>query len=268
MARILTAIVVLPVLLASIWYAPLTPLFGLLAMAAMLLGLYEFWMLAKCCNTEPDVVLGITTACLITACFYFGMLEQLLPIVSAFTIVALAMAVMRGMPFDRLLASVGATALGVLYVAVLGGHLIAVRTNFPHPRGAQLLSFFLLVVMGSDTAAYYTGRAIGRRKLAPTISPGKTWEGAAGGMAASVCAAVIAHYWFFPELQLSVGIPLAAVMNVLGVAGDLTESALKRGAGAKDAANVLPGHGGLLDRLDSLLFNAPVIYYFGRFYFR
>jgi phosphatidate cytidylyltransferase len=121
--------------------------------------------------------------------------------------------------------------------------------------------------MGSDTAAYYTGRAFGRRKLAPSVSPGKTWEGAAGGMAASLLMAVIAHYWFFPELSLRAALPLAAAMNVLGVVGDLTESALKRGSGAKDAAKILPGHGGLLDRLDSLLFNAPLIYYFAVFYF-
>jgi phosphatidate cytidylyltransferase len=121
--------------------------------------------------------------------------------------------------------------------------------------------------MGSDSGAYYTGRALGRHKLAPRISPGKTWEGAAGGMLASLLTAVLAHYWFFPELPLRIALPLAAAMNILGVLGDLTESALKRGAGAKDAAQILPGHGGLLDRLDSLLFNAPVLYYFGRLYF-
>ena len=101
---------------------------------------------------------------------------------------------------------------------------------------------------------------------APTVSPGKTWEGAVGGMLASLLMAALAHYWFFPELRLPAALALAAVMNILGVAGDLTESALKRGAGAKDAANILPGHGGLLDRLDSLLFNAPLIYYFAHLY--
>jgi phosphatidate cytidylyltransferase len=80
--------------------------------------------------------------------------------------------------------------------------------------------------------------------------------------------AALAHYWFFPELSLRAALPLAAVLNVLGVVGDLTESALKRGANAKDAANILPGHGGFLDRLDSLLFNAPVIYYFALYYWQ
>jgi phosphatidate cytidylyltransferase len=86
-------------------------------------------------------------------------------------------------------------------------------------------------------------------------------------MIASLLMATLAHYWFFRDLPLKWALPLAALMNVLGVLGDLTESALKRGAGAKDAAQILPGHGGLLDRLDSLLFNAPLIYYFGRLYF-
>jgi phosphatidate cytidylyltransferase len=121
--------------------------------------------------------------------------------------------------------------------------------------------------MGSDAGAYYTGRAFGKRKLAPSISPGKTWEGAVGGIVAALAMAALAHFWFFRELPLKYMLPLAAVMALLGIFGDLAESALKRGAGAKDAANLLPGHGGILDRLDSLLFNAPVIYYFARFYF-
>jgi phosphatidate cytidylyltransferase len=87
-------------------------------------------------------------------------------------------------------------------------------------------------------------------------------------MLASLVMAALAHYWFFPELALSAALPLAAVMNVLGVVGDLVESALKRGAKAKDAAQILPGHGGLLDRLDSLLFNAPLLYYFALYYWR
>jgi len=121
--------------------------------------------------------------------------------------------------------------------------------------------------MGADAAAYYIGRAFGKHKLAPAISPGKTWEGVFGGLIAALVFATIAHFWFFRELPLKWALPLAAIMTVVGILGDLTESALKRGAGAKDAANILPGHGGILDRLDSLLFNAPLIYYFARFYF-
>jgi len=142
------------------------------------------------------------------------------------------------------------------------------RSGFSQRLSAHLLSFFLLVVLGSDTGAYYVGRAFGKHKLAPNISPGKTWEGAAGGLLAGLLMAALSHLWFFRELPWKWTLPLATVMVLLGIVGDLTESALKRSAGAKDAANILPGHGGVLDRLDSLLFNAPVIYYFARIYFQ
>ena len=107
----------------------------------------------------------------------------------------------------------------------------------------------------------------GKTKLASKISPGKTWEGVIGGLAAALGMATLAHFWFFRELPLKFALPLAVLMTFLGILGDLTESALKRGAGKKDAASLLPGHGVILDRLDSLLFNAPLIYYFARFYF-
>ena len=96
---------------------------------------------------------------------------------------------------------------------------------------------------------------------------GKTYEGLAGGLIASAVAAAIATLWFFPELPYQWSIPVALVLAAVGVLGDLAESALKRGAGTKDAASILPGHGGFLDRLDSLLFGAPILYYFARFYF-
>jgi phosphatidate cytidylyltransferase len=273
--RLLTAAVALPLLIASIIFPPLKLLFVLFAVAAIVIGLYEFWFLAKKQGARPDVVVGYAATAAVLVAFFVNDLTLLWFVVPALVIAALAAEMLRGAPFDKMLMSVGSTVLGVLYVALLGAHLVGVRTGFdvvysPAPGAytlsTHLLSFFFLVLMGSDTGAYYTGRALGRHKLAPTVSPGKTWEGAAGGMLASLAMAALAHYWFFPELSLRAALPLAAVMNVLGVAGDLVESALKRGSGAKDAANILPGHGGFLDRLDSLLFNAPLIYYFAANY--
>src|SRR6476620_6753865 len=105
--------------------------------------------------------------------------------------------------------------------------------------------------MGSDSAAYYGGRAFGRHKMAPTVSPGKTWEGAVAGMLARLLLAAGAHYWFFLELPLKLAFPLAVVMNFVFDVGAPTESALKRSVGKKDTAQILPGHGGMLDRIDS-----------------
>ena len=276
MSRIITAVVILPVLIASILISWLQPLFVALAAAAMVGGLFEFYVLAKRRDLKPDAAIGYLAAAGLFTVFYFTdpgpgsdlLMMQMIPLIlMVFTAATLIAATLRGAPFDKIIASTGATILGVLYVVLLGGHLVALRTGFNQALSADLLSFFFLVLMGSDTGAYYVGRAIGKHKLAPSISPGKTWEGVAGGLLAGLLMATIAHFWFFRELPLKLALPLAVVMTVVGVLGDLTESALKRGAGAKDAANILPGHGGLLDRLDSLLFNAPVIYYFGRIYF-
>lgn len=271
MKRILTAVVVLPFLIASILISSLWWVFVLLAAAAMVLGLWEFYLLARKLKLQPEVAAGyVAGAALITIPLQNDPANVLLVlfVIIAVTIGTLIAVTLRGAPFEKMIASVGATLLGVLYIPLLGSHLVALRTGFPQPLSAHLLSFFFLVLMGSDAGAYYTGRAFGKRKLAPSISPGKTWEGVAGGIVASLAMATLAHFWFFRELPLKYMLPLAAIMTVLGILGDLAESALKRGAGAKDAANILPGHGGILDRLDSLLFNAPLIYYFARFYFQ
>ncbi len=252
MQRILTAVIILPFLMFA---------------------LYEFYVLARERDMKPDIAAGFLGSAALFTIFYFAepgrdldfsMIQLTLLVLTAGVLIA---ATLRGAPFDKIIASSGATVLGVLYIVLLGGHLVAVRMGLEQKLSAHLLSFFFLVLMGADTGAYYVGRAFGKHKLAPKISPGKTWEGVAGGMVAALALATGAHFWFFRELPLKWALPLAAVMMILGVLGDLSESALKRSAGAKDAAKFLPGHGGVLDRLDSLLFNAPLIYYFARLYF-
>lgn len=273
MQRILTAVILLPFLIASILVPWLQLLFVAIAAAAMVFALYEFYVLARKRDMKPDIGAGfLGSAALFTIfCFAepgrdfdFSLIQLTVLVLTAGVLIA---ATLRGAPFDKIIASSGATVLGVLYIVLLGGHLMAVRMGFEQKLSAHLLSFFFLVLMGADTAAYYVGRALGKHKLAPKISPGKTWEGVAGGMVAALALATVSHFWFFRELPLKWALPLAAVMMILGLLGDLSESALKRSAGAKDAAKILPGHGGVLDRLDSLLFNAPLIYYFARLYF-
>ncbi len=273
MARILTAVVLLPILIASIMIENLAVLFVVLVGVGLLLGLVEFWYLARKQQIRPDVTAGSLTAVALMVIFAFTPAGQLPDMVMIqmvlllFTAGTLTAAMVRGAPFNRMIPAAAVTVLSVMYVVFLGSHLIAVRVGFRSPLSRNLLAFYFLVIMGADVAAYYGGRLFGRHKLAPTVSPGKTWEGAIAGMLASLLLAAAAHYWFFLNLPLRFALPLAAVMNVVGVLGDLTESALKRGSDAKDTAQILPGHGGILDRIDSLLFNAPVIYYFAWFYF-
>lgn len=272
-ARVLTAVVLLPVLIASILIEALAPLFAILVAGALLLALLEFWVLAKKQQIRADAAAGSLSGLALLVVFYFtspGRLPDLFMIQIILLLLtggALTAAMLRGAPFNRLITSVGVTVLSVMYIMLFGGHLIALRVGFRPLLSRDLLAYFFLVIMGSDVAAYYGGRFFGRHKLAPAISPGKTWEGAIAGMLASLLLAAAAHYWFFLSLPLKFALPLAAVMNVVGVLGDLTESALKRSAGAKDTAQILPGHGGVLDRIDSLLFNAPLIYYFAWVYF-
>ena len=274
LARVLTAAVLLPILVVSIILPQLALVFVLLTAATLVIALFEFWLLARKQQIRADAAAGLLSAAALITVFYFT--EPRLPpdllmiqfILILLTIGSLVAAMLRGAPFDRMITSAGVTVLGVMYVVLLGGHLIALRVGFAPQLSKHLLSFFFLVIMGADAAAYYGGRGFGRHKLAPGISPGKTWEGAVAGMLGSLLLAVAAHYWFFPELPTKLTLALAATMNVIGVIGDLTESALKRSAGAKDTAKILPGHGGVLDRIDSLLFNAPVIYYFARLYFK
>lgn len=276
MSRIITAVILLPFLIASILVPWLQPLFVVLAAAAMVLGLYEFYLLVGKRGIKADAAAGYLAAVAMFVVFYFASpnptqdrldVQSLILVLLLLTIGTLVAATLRGAPFEKMIASAGATILGVLYVVLLGGYLVALRTGFPQKLSAHLLSFFFLVLMGSDVGAYYAGRAIGKHKLAPKTSPGKTWEGVAGGVIAALTLATVAHFWFFAELPLKLALPLATMMVILGILGDLTESALKRGAGAKDAAKILPGHGGILDRLDSLLYSAPLLYYFAHLYF-
>ncbi len=276
--RLLTALVALPILVASIIvpaYFPQTVwLFTAIAVLALAAGLFEFYSLTKKLELKADAGVGYLGAALLTVAFIFDAptkAPDLLLISIAFFVMLLFVTQMFRFQkdFAKLLAGVGVTLLGVMYVAFLGGFLIATRVGFENSPGlsTKLLLFFFVVIFGSDSGAYFAGRAFGKHKLAPNISPGKTIEGLIGGIIAAAGFAALSTLIFFAELPYKFSIPLAIVMAVVGVLGDLAESSIKRGSKTKDAATILPGHGGLLDRLDSLLFNAPILYYFARFYF-
>ena len=276
--RLLTAAIALPILIASIilpWWVPETVwIFVLIAVLALAAGLFEFFSLTKKLELKADAGVAYLGAAALVVAFIFDAPAQapdlLLLTLALFVIGVLISQTFRFQKdFSKMLAGIGVTILGVFYIAFLGGFLISTRIGFENVPGlsTDLLLLFFIVIFGSDAGAYFAGRAFGKHKLAPAISPGKTVEGLIGGIVAAAGLAALCTFVFFPELPYIFSIPLAVVMAVVGVLGDLAESAMKRGAGTKDAANILPGHGGLLDRLDSLLFNAPILYYFARFYF-
>lgn len=154
--------------------------------------------------------------------------------------------------------------LGLLYLPMLLGHFIWLRYL---PEGEWWVLWLLSVIFAGDTAAFYCGRTWGKKKLYPQVSPGKTWTGALGGLTFSLAAGIGVGRWILPGVN-SLGLGwLALVLGVLGLFGDLFESMLKRQVQVKDAGMVLPGHGGILDRLDSLLFAAPTVVYVRLFLF-
>ncbi|MCX5889080.1 MAG: phosphatidate cytidylyltransferase [Deltaproteobacteria bacterium] len=159
---------------------------------------------------------------------------------------------------EHLSRDLAVSLLGLLYLPFLLGHLIWLRFL---PQGEWWVLWFLLVIFAGDTGAYYTGRTLGKTKLYPAVSPGKTWAGVWGGLAASLVVGVLLGKWLLPEMQGWALAVLAVVLAVVGLLGDLFESMLKRQVQVKDASNLLPGHGGMLDRLDSILFAAPVVVY-------
>lgn len=149
-------------------------------------------------------------------------------------------------------------ALGVVYLGFLCGHLVLLRN---HADGAAWLVIGSAITAGSDSGAYFVGKAIGKRKLCPNISPNKTVEGAVGGVIAGVLSAVVLALLVLPAINWPFLLISSVLLCLVGIVGDLTESIIKRGTGTKDSGRCLAGHGGILDRVDSLLFVGPVLYY-------
>lgn len=156
-------------------------------------------------------------------------------------------------------------ALAFFYIPFLLMHLILLRQT---TYGVQWLFVIMLIVMTNDSAAYYTGCTFGRHKLYPLVSPKKSIEGAIGGVFGSICGTMLARYTFFPQLTLADALLTAIFIGILGQTGDLFESLLKRSFGVKDSGAIFPGHGGVLDRMDSIIFAAPATYYYVIFFFK
>jgi phosphatidate cytidylyltransferase len=148
---------------------------------------------------------------------------------------------------------------GVLYIGLTLGCLLLTRAL---PEGEFLVFFVVLVTWAGDTGAYISGKTMGRHPLAPVISPKKTVEGLIGGVVLALVVAALSRLWFLPAVSLLDAVVLAALLTLAGLLGDLAESAIKRSVNQKDSGRLIPGHGGMLDRLDSLLFTAPCFYYY------
>lgn len=222
-----------------------------------ILAMYEFLALGRAKGYDVPVVLCIGIMLILIAAFVIEHLSVELGMFAALLLIPASYVIGRKSLEDSLPSSAVAV-LATTYVGMLGGSLIRLRNDFPD--GAKLVFFLLLVVWSADSGAYYVGRKFGKHKLSPRISPKKTVEGLIGGVIVSTIAAVIAHFTFFPTFPLLHAVIAGVILSVSGVIGDLAESMWKRSAAVKDSGSLLPGHGGFLDRFDSILFTAPILY--------
>jgi phosphatidate cytidylyltransferase len=256
--RVISAVIFLPLFYLLVQYLP--PLaFFIVVLFGVLLGQLEFYRLHYPMAKRGLILFGLLWGGLIVGHFYepglFLDREVLTAVVGAVLLYQLA--AQKDLSVSLTDAAVG--VLGIFYVGWFLGHLILLRSL---DQGQSLIFFLFLVTWAGDTAAYYVGKGFGRHRLAPRVSPNKTVEGAIGGWIASILTAVLAQGWFLPMLSVSDSMLLGGMLGIAGQLGDLTESMFKRGSGVKDSGNFLPGHGGILDKLDSLIFTAPAFYYY------
>jgi phosphatidate cytidylyltransferase len=255
--RIYTILVLAPLVYAVIRYLPPLVFSGVVVLAGGL-ALFEFYRMYFGGRSHALLIgIGLTGfAALILGTHQPGIL---VPTLLATLISIISVPLLSRVSLEESLRDSAVTLFGVLYLGLTLGTLSMTRLL---PQGEWLIFFLLLVTWASDTGAYYVGTLYGRHRLAPTISPKKTVEGLVGGLIGAIIVAYAARWWFLPELSGLDCLILATLLTITGLWGDLTESAMKRSVGMKDSGGILPGHGGMLDRLDSLLFAAPIFYYY------
>jgi phosphatidate cytidylyltransferase len=261
--RVISGLLFLPIFYLVAWVLP--PIyFTALVMAAVVVGQYEFYRMAQARGSHPDILLGIVLGVPIVLGFH----HPLLPVMggSSFPVAAGMLLIMiarlfSSRPVDGALEDVAATFLGVFYVAMLFAFQVAIRTG---DDGKQWLVFLYFIIWASDIGAYSIGIPFGKHRLYEKVSPKKSVEGFLGALSASAATALLCRVWFMPPIGVGEALAIAIVLAVVGTVGDFVESLFKRAAGVKDSGVIIPGHGGILDRMDSMLFAAPVLYYYLR----
>jgi phosphatidate cytidylyltransferase len=262
--RELTALVGVPIAVWAVGWAPLMVFNALIALIATL-ALYEFLGLGQRKGFHLPIALCILVMLFIIAAFVLEPISVEMGVFLALLVIPAAYVLTPGDIGDALPSSAIAV-LATLYVGMLGGSLIRLRNDFDTPQGsglpigAKLVYFLLLVVWCGDAGAYYVGKKFGKTKLSPRISPKKTIEGLAGGIAVSILVGLTIRFTFFREFPLLHTVIASVLLSVTGVIGDLAESMWKRSAAVKDSGTLIPGHGGFLDRFDSIFYTTPILY--------
>jgi phosphatidate cytidylyltransferase len=258
--RLATAALAIPALWVIIQYLP-PWLFAGFIVAVTAVGLHEYFAMALAAHPIERAA-GLAWGLLVAATVVSRRPELWGAALALGVVGGLMIAVVRGTDLAGAVQRLGLTLLGVLYVGFFLPHVVLLRGG---AYGWRWVLFAVLVAMGSDSGGYFAGRALGRHQLAPAVSPSKTVEGVLGGMVGAALVASLGRWIFFPALGGGEALALAVVISLLAQLGDLGESALKRAFGVKDSGWIIPGHGGILDRLDSILFPVVFAYYYAAF---
>lgn len=255
--RVITSLYAIPLLIILIWFDKPLPWFTLFIALWGALAAFEFYRMVAGSKAPPLTYFGIiwTLLFILSPHFDYGFLPLLL---FASAVILSPILLMLRPRKESFFASWVWTMAGILYVGWLLSYLVALRLEV----GRSWVFLAIFTTFGSDMAAFFVGRALGRHRLAPRISPGKTWEGAVAGVFGAIIASLIVVAVFSMPLSFGQAILLGLLVSIFGQIGDLLESLFKRNMGVKESGKLLPGHGGLLDRMDSVVFAGIVVYLF------
>lgn len=264
--RILVSVIAIPLIVAAAYAGKIY--FFVFAIAVSFISFSEFSSMAVKKDIKPNVPAGILAILLIFLNQYFTLVDYFSFFILLVTIL-LIIELFRnnGSAFMNL----GVTILGIMYVGLFGSSLLSLRELYPdigdlYNRGGYLIITVMAAIWICDSAAYFGGTALGKHKLFLRVSPNKSWEGAVFGFVFAVLALVTAKFIVLDFLSWTAVLCIGLIVGIIGQIGDLIESLFKRDASVKDSSNLIPGHGGIFDRFDSLLMTAPVVYVFLKYF--
>ena len=282
--RVITALVALPIalvllILGGVW-------FSLLILFLVLVGESEFYRIVEMKGVEPMRITGYILSILLVVVAYFSN-EYYLNLILTMAILFIFIMQLYRRDVKTAISSISSTIVSIVYVAWLISHGILLRNignelvskygivlkkitmliQKPDYMGLAYVVLVVAVTFLADTAAYFVGKSMSKHKLAPVVSPKKTWEGAIAGVVTAIITAVLTKWIMAIKMDVLYISILGLLLGIFGILGDLSESLLKRDVNIKDSGTIFPGHGGVLDRLDSLMFNVPITYYFVKTYY-
>lgn len=264
--RALVAIAAIPVVIGASYFGSIY--FFLFTLFVASIAFYEFSILAKNKGANVNIWLGILSIVLLLINqynFFVSFLSIILLIVFILSLVEL----FRNK--DSAIINLGTTLLGILYIGLFSTALLGIREFYQddlYNRGGYIIIAILATIWVCDSAAYYGGTALGKHKLFKRVSPNKSWEGAIFGFIFAITTMILAKIIILNFLSWNTAIALGFIVGIFGQIGDLIESLIKRDAGVKDSSAIIPGHGGIFDRFDSLLYTAPLIFLYLIFFER